>query len=66
MITKVGPSHFSPELIALMKAALDKAVHQIAHTHRTPATKPKMAERIVRTASGGVTALHELMSAAAE
>jgi hypothetical protein len=40
MITKVGPSHFSPELIALMKAALDKAVRQLAiHTERRYETK---------------------------
>jgi hypothetical protein len=65
-MTNVPPSHFSPELVVLMKAALDTAVHQIAHTHPSPATKAKMAERIVRTASEGVTDLHELMSAAVE
>lgn len=66
MTTRISPSHFSPELVALMKAALDTAVDQIAYAHRTPATKAKMAERIVRTASEGVTDLHELMSAAVD
>jgi hypothetical protein len=65
-MTKVPPSHFSPELVARMKAALDTAVDQIAYAHRTPATKAKMAERIVRTASEGVTDLGELMSAAVD
>jgi hypothetical protein len=65
-MTKVPPSHFSPELVVLMKAALDTAANQIAHSHRTPATKAKMAERIVRTASEGVTDLHELMSVAVD
>lgn len=65
-MTKVPPSHFSPELVALMKAALDTAVNQIAHSHRTPATKAKMAERIVRTASEGVTELYELTRVAVD
>jgi hypothetical protein len=65
-MTKVPPLHFSPELVALMKAALDTAVDKIDHSHRTPATKAKMAERIVRTASEGVTDLHELMTVAVD
>jgi hypothetical protein len=60
-MAKVRPAHFSPELVALMRAALDTAVEQIAHSHRTPATKAKMAERIVRMASEGVRDQHELM-----
>lgn len=65
-MAKVRPAHFSPELVALMRAALDTAVEQIAHSHRTPATKAKMAERIVRMASEGVTDLHELMVVAVD
>jgi hypothetical protein len=65
-MTKVPPSHFSPELVTLMKAALDTAVDQIDRSHRTAATKVKMAERIVRAASEGVTDLDELMSAAVD
>jgi hypothetical protein len=63
-MTKVPPANFSPEFVALMKSALETAVRRIDRSHRTPATKAKMAERIVRTASEGVTDLHELMSAA--
>src|SRR5215467_1595046 len=61
---KVPPANFSPELVALMKSALDTAVHRINRSHRTPATKAKMAQRIGRTASEGVTDLHTPMSAA--
>jgi hypothetical protein len=63
-MTKVPPATFSPELVALMRSALDTAVHHLDRSHRTPATKAKMAQRIVRTASEGVTDLHALMSAA--
>jgi hypothetical protein len=65
-MTKVLPASFSPELVAIMKAALDMAVHRIDRLHRTPATKAKMAQRIVRTASQGVTDVHALMSAAVD
>ena len=65
-MTTVPPANFSPELVALMKSALDTAVHRIDRSHRTPATKAKMAQRIVRTASEGVTDLHALMSAAVD
>ena len=65
-MTKVPTANFSPELVALMKSALDTAVHQIEPSHRTAATKAKMAQRIVRTASQGVTDLHVLMSAAVD
>jgi hypothetical protein len=65
-MTKILPANFSPELVAIMKAALDAAVHRIDRSLQTPATKAKMAERIVRTASEGVTDLHGLMSAAVD
>ena len=65
-MTKVPPASFSPELVALMNSARDTAVHRIDLAHRTPATKAKMAQRIVRTASEGVTDLHVLMSAAVD
>ena len=61
MMTKVPPTTFTPELVALMNSALDTAVHQIGRSNRTPATKAKMAQRIVRTASEGVTDLHVLI-----
>jgi hypothetical protein len=63
---KVSPANFSPEMVALMKSALDTAVDRIDCSHRTPATKAKMAQRIIRTASEGVTDLYALMSAAVD
>jgi hypothetical protein len=65
-MTKVPPVNFSPELLTLMRSALDTAIYQIDRSHRTPATKAKMAQRIVRTASEGVTDLHKLMCAAVD
>ena len=63
-MTKVRPIDFSPEVVAVMKSALDTAILRIDHSNRTPATKAKMAQRIVRAASEGVTDLHVLMIAA--
>jgi hypothetical protein len=65
-MAKVQSANFSPELLSLMRSALDTAVHQIDRSHRTPATKAKMAQRIIRTASEGVRDLHVLMSAAVD
>jgi saccharopine dehydrogenase-like NADP-dependent oxidoreductase len=66
MMTKALPANFSPELLTIMKSALDTAVDQIDRSNRTPATKAKMAQRIVKTASEGITDLHVLMSAAVD
>ena len=65
-MTNLPPAKFSPEQIILLKFALDTAVHHIDRAHQTPATKAKMAQRIVRTASEGVTDLHALMAAAVD
>jgi len=65
-MTEVPPTGFSPSLVLIMKAAPDAAVHRIDRSHRTPATKAKMAQRIVLTASEGVTDLHALMNAAVD
>jgi len=39
----------------MLRSVLDAAVGQIELVNRTPATKAKMAERILRAASDGVT-----------
>ena len=65
-MTEVPPTSFSPVLVIITKAALDAAVHRIDRSHRTPATKEKMAKRIVHTASEGVSDLHALMDAAVD
>ena len=52
---KIAPSKFEPELVSTMRSVLDAAVDQIDVGNRTPATKAKMAQRILRAASDGVT-----------
>jgi len=47
----------------LKRSALNMAVDRIDHSHRTPGTKAKMAQRIVRTVSEGITDLDALTSA---
>jgi hypothetical protein len=64
MMTNVPLAGFSPELVALMKSALDTAVHRVAPSQLTPATKAKMAQRIVLAASEGITDLQALTSIA--
>jgi hypothetical protein len=59
-----GTKICSPELVILMRSVLNTAVDRIDQSHRTPATKAKMAERIVRSAAEGVTNAHELVAVA--
>jgi hypothetical protein len=63
---KLSPLKSAPELVSTMRSVLDAAVNQIEAVHRTPATKAKMAKRILRTASEGVTDAQELTIAAVE
>ena len=55
---------FAPEFVTTMRWALDAASDRIPVTSRTPATKAKMAQRIVRLAHEGVTDAHQLVAAA--
>jgi len=48
-------SNFNPEIVFMMRSVLDAAVDQIDLINRTPATKIKMAQRILRAPSEGVT-----------
>ena len=52
---KSPPSNFDPKMVSMLRSVLDAAVDQIDVAKRTPATKAKMAERILRAASDGVT-----------
>jgi len=64
----VGSSYheFDSEFVLTLRAVLDEAVQRISKENRTPATKAKMAERIVRSAAAGVTDAGELISKAVE
>src|ERR1700686_271852 len=63
---KLSPSQFEPELVWTMRSVLDSAVDQIDAANRTPATIAKMAERILRAASDGITDPMTLTSIAIE
>jgi hypothetical protein len=52
---KIVSSEFEPEFVSMLRSVLDSAVDQIDVGNRTPATKAKMAQRILRAASDGVT-----------
>jgi hypothetical protein len=52
---ELSPINFDSELVSTMRTVLDSAVDQIDIGNRTPATKAKMAQRILRAASDGVT-----------
>ena len=55
---------FPPDLVTTMRWALDAASDRVPVTSRTPATKAKMAQRIVRSAHEGITDAHQLVAAA--
>jgi hypothetical protein len=55
-----------PDLILTMRSSLDAAAGRTDRAHRTSATLAKMAERILRTASDGVTNVGTLTAVAIE
>ena len=63
-MTKQPPQSFDPEIVAALREVLNIAVAHIAEENRTPATKAKMAETIVRRAAEGVTDAGDLVSLA--
>jgi hypothetical protein len=63
---KLSPSEFNPELVSTMRSVLDSAVGQIDVSNRTPATKARMAQRILLAASDGITDPEHLTAVAIE
>jgi hypothetical protein len=59
-------NEFDSEFVATLRAVLDEAVKRISAENRTPATKAKMAQRIVRSAAAGVTDAGDLITEAVE
>ena len=55
---------FAPDLVTTMRWALDAASDRVPVSSRTPATKAKMAQRIVRSAHEGITDAHQLVAVA--
>ena len=64
--SKSSQPMFQPELVATLKSILDAAVDQIDAANRTSATKAKMAERMLRVASEGMTDPNRLLAVAVE
>jgi hypothetical protein len=58
------PNAFAPDFVTTMRRALDVAADRVPVTSRTPATKARMAQRIVRSAHEGITDAHQLVAAA--
>jgi|ERR1700722_10943874 hypothetical protein len=46
---------FTPDFVTTMRRAVDAATDRVPVPSRTPATKAKMAQRIVRSAHEGIT-----------
>ena len=57
---------FSPELIQIMRAALDEVMTQIPVEQVTPGLKAHMAEVILTAAAEGQTSYESLMAAASD
>ena len=55
---------FTPDFVTTMRRALDTATDRVPAPSRTPATKAKMAQRIVRSAHEGITDPRQLVAAA--
>jgi hypothetical protein len=67
--TKIAPIDFKPELVRTMKSALNEAVFHIDKSSgriSSPATKARIASRIVKTAAEGVTDPGQLKAIAIE
>jgi hypothetical protein len=55
---------FAPDFVSTMRWALDAASDRVPVTSRTPATKAKMAQRIIRSAHEGIRDAHQLVAVA--
>jgi hypothetical protein len=63
---QLSPFEFGADLVSTMRSALDDAAGIIEEANRTPATIAKMAERMLRTASEGITDAERLTAVAVE
>jgi hypothetical protein len=55
---------FAPDFVTTMRLALEAASDRVPASSRTPATKAKMAQRIVSSAQEGITDAHQLVAVA--
>jgi hypothetical protein len=56
---------FSPELVQIMRAALEEAMTKVPVEQATPATKAYLAECILKAAAEGQTSYEGLIAVAA-
>ena len=57
---------FDPELIQIMKRALEEVMTRVPLEHSTPAAKAYLAECILKAAAHGQTSYDALIAAAAD
>ena len=57
---------FAPQLIQVMRSALEEAMTRVPLEYSTPATKAYLAECILKAAAQGQTSYNELVAAAAD
>jgi hypothetical protein len=55
---------FAPDFVTTMRLALEAASDRVLVTSRTPATKAKMAQRIVSSAHEGIRDVQQLAALA--
>jgi hypothetical protein len=55
---------FAPDFVKTMRWALDAASDRLPAPSRTPATKAKMAQCIIRSAHEGITDAYQLVTLA--
>jgi hypothetical protein len=56
---------FDPELVQLMRNALEEVMRRVPLEYATPATKAYLAECILKAAAQGQTSYNDLLAAAA-
>jgi hypothetical protein len=58
--------HFDPELVEVMRDALDEVMTKVPSENSAPATNTYLAECILKTAAQGQISRNELVAAAAD
>jgi hypothetical protein len=59
-------SHFDPELVQIMRSALEEVMTRVPLEHATQGTKAYLAECILKAAAQGQTTYDGLLAAAAD
>jgi hypothetical protein len=57
---------FDPQLVGLMRSALEDVMTRVPLEYATPATKAYLAECILKAAAQGQTSYNDLVTAAAD